>query len=183
MPVVKTVRENKVGFMEEWRVVQGFSCYSVSTLGRVRSDIAYKNGNSGLIIRQSTNQRGVVYVGMMKNGIQHKRSVALMVAHAFIVTARPLTFTTPINLDGDRKNNCVENLLWRPTWFARKYFHQFEWPHARISRPIMEVKSEEVFENSWVAALTHGLIDQEIFEAVNDKTYVWPTYQRFEVLR
>lgn len=169
--------------MEEWRVVQGFESYSVSTHGRVRSDIAYKNGNSGLIIRQSANQRGVAYVGLMKNGIQHKRSVALMVAHAFILTARPLSFNTPINLDGDRFNNRVENLLWRPLWFARRYFGQFRHPHARIPRPIVEVKSEEVFENSWDAALTHGLLDEEIFAATVDKTYVWPTYQRFEVLR
>jgi len=169
--------------MEEWQVVQGFSCYSVSTLGRVRSDIEYKNGNSGRIISQSTNQRGVAYVGLMKNGIQHKRSVALMVAHAFIRTARPLTFNTPINLDGDRLNNCVENLLWRPLWFARKYFCQFHEPHARIPRPIVEVKSELVYENSWAAALTHGLLDEEIFEAMRDKTYVWPTFQQFEVLR
>jgi hypothetical protein len=169
--------------MEDWRVVQGFECYSVSTLGRVRSDIAYKNGNAGLILSQSTNQRGVAYVGLMKNGVQHKRSVALMVAHAFIYTARPLTFTTPINLDGDRMNNRVENLLWRPTWFARKYFRQFLHPRARITRPIVEVKSKEVFEDSWTAAITHGLLDQEIFEAIKDKTYVWPTYQRFEVLR
>jgi len=169
--------------MEEWRVVQGFECYSVSTLGRIRSDIEYKNGNTGLIIRQSTNQRGVAYVGLMKNGIQHKRSVALMVAHAFIMTARPLTFTTPINLDGDRHNNRVENLLWRPTWFARKYFRQFEYPHARIPRPIVEVKSHQEFASSWDAALTHGLLDEEIFEATRNKTYVWPTFQRFELLR
>jgi len=169
--------------MEEWRVVQGFECYSVSTYGRVRSDIEYQNGNAGLILRQSTNQRGVAYVGLMKNGIQFKRSVALMVAHAFIMTARPLTFTTPINLDGNRLNNRVDNLLWRPTWFARKYFSQFRNPRARITRPIVEVKSEEVYEDSWSAAITHGLLDQEIFEAVQDKTYVWPTYQRFEVLR
>lgn len=169
--------------MEDWRVVQGFECYSVSNLGRVRSDIAYKNGNTGRIITASTNQRGLAYVGLMKNGIQHKRSVALMVAHAFIFTARPLSFNTPINLDGDRHNNRVENLVWRPLWFARKYFRQFEYPVARIPRPIVEVKTEEQFDSSWDAALKHGLLDEEIFAATVDKTYVWPTYQRFEVIR
>lgn len=169
--------------MEEWRVVQGFPSYSVSSLGKVRSDIEFKNGNTGRIIRPSTNQHGVAYVGLMKNGCQLKRSVALMVAHAYILTARSHTFTTPINLDGDRLNNRVENLLWRPLWFARKYFGQFENPHARIPDPIMEVKTHTVYENSWDAALTYGLLDAEIFEAILDKTYVWPTYQTFEVLR
>jgi hypothetical protein len=145
----------------------------------VRSDIAYRNGNSGRILELSKNPRGIVYVGMMKDGIQHKRSVALMVAHAFVYTARSITFNTPINLDGDRENNRVDNLLWRPRWFARQYFAQFRGkPHARIPRPIIEVKTEEVYENSWAAALTHGLLDLEIYETVRDKTYVWPTYQR-----
>lgn len=169
--------------MEEWCVVQGFPNYSVSSLGQIRSDIEYKNGNTGRIIRQSTNQRGVAYVGLMKNGLQHKRSVALMVAHAYIFTARSHTFTTPINLDGNRLNNRVENLMWRPLWFARRYFGQFECPHARIPDPIMEVKTHIVYENSWDAALQLGLLDAEIFEAILDKTYVWPTYQTFEVLR
>lgn len=169
--------------MEEWRVVQGFPSYSVSNTGLVRSDITYKNGNTGRIIRQSVNQRGLAYVGLMKNGVQHKRSVALMVAHAFIMTARPLSFTTPINLNGDRLNNRVENLLWRPLWFARKYFHQFESPHARIPRPIVEVKTQTVYENSWTAAITHGLLDEEIFVATLDKTFVWPTYHQFQIVR
>lgn len=169
--------------MEEWCVVQGFPSYSVSNLGRVRSDIHYRNGNSGRILELSKNPRGIVYVGMMKDGIQHKRSVALMVAHAFVYTARSMTFNTPINLDGDRENNYACNLLWRPRWFARQYFAQFRGtPHARIPRPIMEVKTEQVYENSWTAALTHGLLDEEIFAATLSKTYVWPTYQRFEVL-
>ena len=169
--------------MEEWCVVQGFPSYSVSTLGQVRSDIEYNNGNTGRILRQSTNQRGVAFVGLMKNGMQFKRSVALMVAHAFVLTARSHTFTTPINLDGDRLNNRVENLMWRPLWFARRYFAQFDNPHARIPNPIVEVRSDKVYENSWDAALTLGLLDAEIYEAIRDKTYVWPTYQTFEVLR
>jgi hypothetical protein len=175
--------KDQVGHMEEWRVVQGFPSYSVSNTGLIRSDIEYKNGNTGRIIQPSKNQRGLAYVGLMKNGVQHKRSVALMVAHAFVLTARPLAFNTPINLNGDRFDNHASNLLWRPLWFARKYFRQFAYPHARIPRPIVEVKTEQVFENSWDAALTHGLLDEEIFVSMVDKTYVWPTYQRFEVLR
>ena len=168
--------------MEEWCEIQHFPNYSVSSYGRVRSDIVYGNGNTGRILTPSANQRGIVHVGLVRNGIQHKRSVALLVAHAFIRTARPLSFTTPINLDGDRSNNHVDNLLWRPTWFAREYFGQFRRGVAKISTPIVELKTEEVFEDSWAAALTYGLLDREIFEAIENKTYVWPTYQRFEII-
>lgn len=168
--------------MEEWRVVQHFPNYSVSNTGLIRSDIQYKNGNTGKILKVAANQRGIVYVGLVHNGVQYKRSLALVVAHAFLMTARPLAFNTPINLDGDRYNNHVDNLLWRPRWFARKYYHQFRQRHARITSPIVELKTEEVFADSWAAALTYGLLDNEIFEAVENKTYVWPTYQRFEIL-
>jgi len=167
--------------MEEWRMVQHFPNYSVSSYGRVRSDIVYGNGNTGRILTPIPNQRGIVNVGLVHNGVQFKRSVALLVAHAFIHTARPLSFNTPINRDGDRSNNHVDNLLWRPRWFAREYFGQFRRGIARISMPIVELKTEEVFEDSWAAALTYGLLDKEIEEAIANKTYVWPTYQRFEV--
>lgn len=168
--------------MEEWRVVQHFPNYSVSNTGLVRSDIRYKNGNTGLILQPATNQRGIVNVGLVHNGIQYRRSVALLVAHAFIMTARPLRFDTPINLNGDRYDNHVANLQWRPLWFARRYHSQFSYGVARITSPIVELGSGDVFSDSWVAAVTYGLLDCEIFEAVENKTYVWPTYQRFEVM-
>lgn len=167
--------------MEEWRVVQHFPNYSVSSAGRVRSDIKFKNGNTGRILTPKANQRGIAQVGLWHNEVQYKRSVALLVAHAFIHTARPLKFNTPINLDGDRFNNRVENLMWRPRWFASEYFQQFRSRRAGITTPIVEVKTEEVYENSWVAALTFGLLDKDIYEAIRERTYVWPTYQRFEI--
>jgi hypothetical protein len=165
-----------------WSVVPEFPNYSVSNTGHVRSDIQYKNGNVGHILKPATNQRGIVNVGLMHNGIQYRRSVALLVAQAFLKTARPLHFTTPINLNGERYDNHVENLQWRPLWFARRYHTQFSHGVARITSPIVELGSGDVFPDSWVAAVTYGLLDCEIFEAVENKTYVWPTYQRFEVM-
>lgn len=168
--------------MEEWRVVQHFPNYSVSNTGLVRSDIEFKNGNSGRILSVCQNQHGVAFVGLMHNGIQYKRSVAHLVAHAYLRQARSLKFNTPINLDGDRTNNHVDNLMWRPRYFAREYFQQFRHGVVRIARPIVEVKTQEVFADSWTAALTFGLLDRDIYEAIDNRTYVWPTYQRFEVL-
>lgn len=127
------------------------------------------------------NQNEVINVGLTKNKTQHKRAVARLVATAFLQKPRNPTFDTPINLDGDRMNNSVENLMWRPRWFAIKYAEQFKRNECGFLVPIIDVKSGEVYETSWDAATSCGLLDREIKLAVLNNTFVWPTYQMFRV--
>jgi hypothetical protein len=163
--------------MQDWREIIEFPGYSVGDAGFVRND------ETGRIMQQTKNTRGIAIVGLVKRGVQYKRSVACLVADAFILTARSLEFNTPINLDGDRFNNHVNNLAWRPRWFAVKYFQQFAQEAPCFNRPIMEAKTGEVFDSSWVAALTFGLLDRQLAMAIMNRTYVWPTYQMFQLLR
>jgi hypothetical protein len=161
---------------EEWAEIIEFPSYSVSSRGTVR------NEESGRFMTLHVNQRGIVNVSFNRRGHQFKRSVSVLVADAFITAARSLKFDTPINLDGDRLNNCVENLMWRPRWYATEYFRQFHFGHKGIDRAIQEMKTGEVFNSSWEAALYFGLLETEIVKAISNRTYVWPTYQRFEVV-
>jgi hypothetical protein len=121
-------------------------------------------------------------VGMMKDGLQRHRSVPLLVARAFI-SPPPGPFDTPINLDGDRRNNHVENLTWRPHWFAVRYNRQFyrRYPNS-IHNPIQDVKTKEVCENSFECAKRYGLLEEDLVLSILNRTYVWPTYQEFRVL-
>lgn len=161
---------------EKWRQIKDFDRYKVSTHGRIR------NEHSGRIMELSQNQFGVVQVGMVKDGVQHHRSVPLLVAKAFIRRDYP-AFDTPINLDGDRWNNHVENLLWRPRWFAVKYNWQFTRPSGhRIHRPLKDMKTGEITNNSFDCAITYGLLEDELVDAIIRRTYVWPTYQQFVVI-
>lgn len=133
------------------------------------------------------NQRGIVQVGMMKGHEQHKRSVALLVARAFLPDPNDgeevqHPFDTPINLDGDRTNNHRENLMWRPRWFAIAYHQQFKQRVPQILLPIRETRTGEIFETSRHAAVQHGLLEREIVLAVLNRTFVFPTYQYFEVI-
>lgn len=162
--------------MQEWREIVGFSGYSVSDAGVVQND------NTGRIMRTYRNTRGIETVGLMHRGVQHKRSVAVLVADAFITTARSLTFDTPINLDGDRANNRVTNLAWRPMWFARKYHQQFRVGPQGFFRPVQNIQTEEIFETSWDAAILHGLLERELVMSILNRTYVFPLYQTFRVL-
>lgn len=158
-----------------WKPVPEFPGYSVSEDGRVR------NEETNHILTPTKNQHGVAQVGLMLNAVQHKRGVALMVANAFLKPSLE-AFNTPINLDGDRFNNHVDNLMWRPRWFAITYHRQFHNDLRGFTEPIIEIKTKEVFPTSWEAAIKYGLIDREIFVATSNRTYVWPTYQEFRLL-
>jgi hypothetical protein len=119
----------------------------------------------------------------MRDGIQHHRSVPLLVAKAFLpYVSGP--FDTPINLDGDRLNNHVENLVWRPRWFAIRYNQQFKYPYEQgIDAPIVDMKSGEISANSFECAKRYGLLEKDIVFSIVGRTYVWPTYQQFGVLQ
>lgn len=162
--------------MEHWREIPSFPGYSVSDEGRVRND------DSGRIIAIRVNNRGIAYVGLNSNGHQHKRTIARLVVEAFMEPPKLEAFDTPINLDGDRRNNHICNLTLRPRWFAIRYYQQFSWPRRGFNCPIEEVKTGEQFKTSWEAATKYGLLDREILLATLNRTYVWPTFQIFRVI-
>jgi hypothetical protein len=159
---------------ERWEnVADEFPDYLVSDLGRVYND------HTGRLITPTRNSRGLAIVGLMKCGVQCKRSLALLVADKFVVNDRREGFDTPINLDGDRMNNRYTNLMLRPLWFARKYHRQFDDGHPTINRAIVDTQTEERYENSMHASVVNGVLDVEIYLSMVNNTYVWPTGQMF----
>jgi len=162
--------------MQEWREIVGFSGYSVSDAGKIL------NERTGRIMSTYMNSHGIETVGLMQLGVQRKRSVSVLVADAFIRTARSLQFNTPINLDGDRTNNRVSNLVWRPMWFARKYHQQFKIGPQGFACPVQNIQTEEVFATTWDAAILKGLLERELVMSILNRTYVFPLYQTFRLL-
>lgn len=161
--------------MEVWAPIELFEEYEVSNQGRIRSD------RTGRLLALNLNQYGVVQVGLMRNGVQFHRSVPLLVAKAFIEPVAG-AFDTPINLDGDRTNNRVENLLWRPRWFAIKYNRQFRIRYDfPIEQSIIDLKSKEISPNSLECAKRYGLLEKDLVLSILNRTYVWPTYQEFGI--
>ena len=158
---------------ERWDDLFEFPGYSVSDHGRVL------NTRTGFYIKPTKNTRQLAIVGLMKNGVQHKRSLPLLVAQAFVPKPQNASFDTPVNLDGDRMNHHYTNLMWRPLWFARKYSQQFTDGHATFDRPIEDVETREIYHNSMHASVVNGLLDVEIYLSMLNNTYVWPTGQIF----
>lgn len=171
--------ERPLKYMEEWSELHAFPGYSVSHWGRVRND------RTNYFLTISVNQLGIPYVGLKRDGISCQRAVAPMVARAFLPPPELPTFDTPINLDGDRLHNAVENLVWRPRWFAVKYhrqFHLFYTGHIGVRQTIEDRDTEERFETSAHASIKFGLLDREVMFSVYKETYVWPTYQTFRIV-
>lgn len=158
---------------ERWADILEFPGYSISDHGRVL------NARTNFFIRPTRNSHQLAIVGLMHNGIQHKRSLPLLVASAFIRKPSNPNFDTPVNLDGDRMNNHYMNLTWRPLWFARNYRKQFSDNHTTFDQPIEDVETREIYDNSMHAAIVNGLLDTEIYLSMLNNTYVWPTGQIF----
>lgn len=162
--------------MEQWRIILDFPRYEVSTYGRVR------NRFTDRIMRMNQNQSGLLYVGLVdEQGVQHIKSVPLLVARAFLL--RPYgAFDTPINLNGDRLNNHVDNLMWRPRWFARRYNRQFVEPYKYpIERTIEDLQTGDLFENSFHVATTYGVLEEDVVMSIKHRTNVWPIDRYFAV--
>lgn len=163
--------------MELWQQIENFPDYSVSDKGRIRANNSYR------ILALNQNQYGLVQVGMMRDGVQKHRSVPLLVAKAFIPQPSG-AFDTPINLDGNRWNNQIENLAWRPRWFAVKYNQQIRHPYEQpILQPLVDLKTGVVSSNSTECFKQYGLLEQDLVLSILNRTYVWPTYQEFGIFQ
>lgn len=162
--------------IDDWRPVAGFLGYSVNPLGHVRRE------DTGRILKPRFNQYGVPYVGLMRDWQQCIRSLPRLVARAFLPIPSDI-FDTPMQLDGDPSNCCVDNLMWRPRWYAVRYKRQFSDRYDNpIEVPVRATDSEEIFPNSLAAGCRFGLLEREVVLSVLNHVPTWPTYQYFELV-
>lgn len=161
---------------EVWKEIDNFYGYSVSSLGQVRND------KTGRILRIRLNREGIPYVGLMRDGVQYVRELPRLVAKMFLPASSTI-FDTPINKNGDRKDCSVDNLVWRPRWYAVKYNNQFikaRYPHP-IRKSVRLQDTDYKFPNSLNAACTYGILEEEVVMSILNNTCTWPTYQFFEL--
>jgi hypothetical protein len=93
---------------EIWKPVIGYEgCYSVSNIGRIRSDRNKKNSHIGKILKQKI---GWSYysVTLSKDAIKKTRFVAHMVIEAFV--GRNTKDLEVNHKDGNKLNNHIDNL-------------------------------------------------------------------------
>lgn len=156
-----------------WKAIPAFPDYEINEVGDVRRI------KTGRIVRPTVNQQGNAMIGLSRDGEQYKRSLALLVALAFLGEPVNYRFDTPIHVDGNKLNCRADNLMWRPRHFAVRYHRQFHNDERGFKVPIIEVNTREEFPTSWDAAVKYGLIDKEILISVINRTVVFPTGQCF----
>lgn len=94
---------------EIWRDVVNYEgLYQVSNFGRIKSF----HKNNAKIITPETDIHGYLRVILCKNGEKKNRLVHVLVAQAFIPNPDPEHKTQVNHIDGNKRNNRVENLEW-----------------------------------------------------------------------
>lgn len=160
--------------MEEWKPLQNYDGYSISDQGRIRSD----KSSAVLAINYTLQNRP--FVKMMHQGKQVSRGLALLVCEAFVPLPRYRCDTpTPIHLNGNIKDCRVDNLMWRPRWFAQEHTNQFK-IDFKIQTPVINVATRTVYENVWDVVIEHGVLYRDVVTSIHERTWVFPLFHRFE---
>jgi len=160
----------------EWTTVPGFPHYLISSNGDV------VNANSGRWLSVSQTQEGVPKVGLVEGNRQYTRSIAVLVATAF-VPGRDDISDTVVHLDGDQGNNRAYNLVWRPRWFAWAYANQLTaTSHNDHIGPIRCLVTGARYVDVYECAVTCGLLMADIRKSLVMGEAVFPTLQRFEMV-
>lgn len=163
---------------ERWQHIQDFEGYSISDHGRVC------NLRRDSILTPSINRQGILKISLYDNalGKPTTRSIGLLVAEAFLDRIGP-KFDTPIHLDGDRTNCHIDNLLWRPRWFAVKYHQQFFIERFRFDkRHFEDVDTGEEYQDFVEPCTKFGLIHNTVIYSYLNNRRIFPTDQQFRLL-
>lgn len=96
--------------MEIWKDIEGYGGkYQISSTGKVRSFTRWKNGDELKLHITTTGYYYVHLVGKGRNDIARKM-IHRIVAETFIPNPNDLAEVN--HIDGDKLNNCIENLEW-----------------------------------------------------------------------
>lgn len=156
--------------MQTWKPIDEFPKYLVSSEGVI------KNHERGTIVRTRQNAQGIAMVNLMRGNSRLTRSVALLVAQAYLRPPLNEAYNSVIHLNGDRGDCAATNLMWRPRWFAIKYHRMFDKPAFNVSVTIDQ--TGEVFGTLREACVKYGLIEQDTYiQMLNEERCFHYAYQ------
>lgn len=144
----------------EWRDVRGFPDYAINEYGEIMNEW------SGRVLHARPNNQGFMMVNLIRNKKSSTRSVAMLVAEAFLDSPRNEAYNSIIHLNGDRSDCRAINLMWRPRWFSIRYHKMFEELPTRVSVWIPE--TGETFSSLRELCTTYGLIENYTYTDMNN---------------
>jgi hypothetical protein len=161
---------------ERWQELEEFPDYAISEYGEVA------NIKTGMPRKTSINQQGIVKISLYQGRELITRSVAVMVAEAF-VPGETEFFNTPIHLDGDRENCRADNLMWRPRWFAVQYHRQFHnEDFHRMDVRIEELTTGREYQSVKEACMDLGLYYNDVYRSYVHEIQIPLTRHEFRLL-
>lgn len=142
--------------MEKWRVIEDFPEFAISSDGRVQ------NIPKQRFINTRSNLQGFEMVTMYDDtGHQKTRSVAHLVASAYLEEPKNPNYNSIIHLNGDRLDCRSMNLMWRPRWYALQFHKMFEDMPYRVAVYIPFL--DKVYHSLREACTTHGLVERSTY--------------------
>lgn len=164
--------------MEQPKEIDGFPDYLVARDGSIYTKA------SGLRRKPSRTQEGAMKITLYREGKAYTKSLSLVVAKAWLYNDHdPEIFDTPIHLDNDPANNHVDNLAWRPRWFAVKYQRQYWNTEYRYSTTkIVEPKTGDVYEGFMDVCQSYGFLYLDVIRSCTRGDSVFPSWREFRFL-
>jgi hypothetical protein len=164
---------------ERWKTILEFPRYEISNRGNIY------NNYQKQFMQISQNNFGNMKITLTDyDGARHTRSVAQLVAEAFVSPPNELCDRL-IVLDGDVSNVSAENLAWRPRWFAQKYSRQL-----KITQPIhyhnlavLDCMTGVEYDSIVDAGIAEGLLFEQIWQSTYRGNSVYPTGSVFEIVQ
>jgi len=162
---------------EVWMPIIDFSRYEISNRGDVRDTKTNRRMVRSLI------QNGIPTVGLVQDDKRvRRRSIPVLVAQHYLPNEIGWPFDTPIQLDGDRSNCNVENLLWRPRWFALQYHREKKMDEILPYVKVRRIDTGDLFESVREASMFFGYLESSIVRSIDFNETVWPDHVLFEVV-
>lgn len=153
-----------------WAPIPEFPDYQVSNYGLVW------NSRQRRTMQLSRTNHGHVKVSLVNREGRFTRSVALLVAQAF-VPAPDRRCDTPILLDCDLTNVAADNIAWRPDWFAWKYTRQFKIPqplwayNLQVDNAVTGARYPSIAE----CCKAEGLLFDDVWRSTYKEIPVYPS--------
>lgn len=161
-----------------WSPVVGFENYEVSFEGEVRN---IKRGTHLKAWQKKPSDQAKIQ--FFQDGKYYTRSLAKVVAEAWVPFRLYESCDTPINLNGDRLDCRAVNLTWRPLWYARKFHHQRLYPlYLNWDRRFYCEDTNEVFDNPYHCGSVHGLLEEDIFDSLRTGMKVYLLGYRYKYI-
>lgn len=144
---------------QDVRQIPGFPNYLVTISGEVLSA-----NRDNMPVAHNINQRGIAHVGLYRHNRLYRRSVARLVADAFLQDPPFEHYDTIIHLDGDRPNCHADNLMWRPRWFSFEYHVQYNgnWGDFPVEVP----EWNEWYDHCFDFCMSYGALVRHVIDSL-----------------